>query len=61
MLLYIYVSNDPVVRVTIKVVNFPWGRNRDYAEQYGRLRIGDTTQLRVANANDVTESKQDTG
>ena len=50
-------TNATVVQKAIDFVE----RNRDYAEQYGRLRIGDTTQLRVANSNDVTESKQDTG
>ena len=50
-------TNATVVQKAIAFVE----RNRDYAEQYGRLRIGDTTQLSVANSNDVTESKQDTG
>ena len=50
-------TNATVVQKAIDFVE----RNRDYAEQYGRLRIGDTNQCRVANSNDVTESKQDTG
>ena len=50
-------TNATVVQKAIDFVE----RNRDYAEQYMRLRIGDTTQLRVAISNDVTESKQDTG
>lgn len=50
-------SNATVVEKAVQFVE----RHSDYAEQYGRLRIGDTTQLRVANSNDVTESKQDTG
>jgi RecG-like helicase len=50
-------SSSTVVQRAVDFVE----RNRDYVEQYGRLRIGDTTQLRVANSNDVTESKQDTG
>ena len=50
-------TNATVVQKAIDFVE----RNREYAEQYGRLRIRDTTQLRVANSNDVTESKQDTG
>ena len=49
-------TNATVVQKAIDFVE----RNRDYAEHYGRLRIRDTTQLRVANSNDVTESKQDT-
>ena len=53
----ILLTNATVVQKAIDFVE----RNRDFAEQYGRLRIGDTTQLRVANSNDVTESKQDTG
>ena len=50
-------TNATVVQKAIDFVE----RNRDYAEQYERLRIGDTTQLRVTNSNDVAESKQDTG
>ena len=41
-------TNATVVQKAIAFVE----RNRDYAEQYGRLRIGDTTQLRVTYSND---------
>jgi hypothetical protein len=49
-------TNATVVERAVQFVD----RNKDLIAQNGKVRIDYTTQLRVADSNDVTESKQDT-